>query len=129
MKEYMEVSVKLRFSFLFALIILLAIPGAGQEQPFYFMMLADPQLGMYANNGNFVRETANLEFAIATVNRLKPGFVIMLGDLVNKAGDADQQREFKRIAGKIDPSVPVYYAPGNHDVDREPTPESLAAYR
>jgi 3',5'-cyclic AMP phosphodiesterase CpdA len=121
--------VKRRLAFLFALIIILAIPGAGQEQPFYFMMLADPQLGMYTNNSNFIRETANFEFAVASANRLKPGFVIMLGDLINKVGDAEQLREFKRISGKIDPSIPVYLLPGNHDVDATPTPETLAAYR
>jgi serine/threonine-protein phosphatase CPPED1 len=128
-KNILEVIVKRRFAFLFALIVILAIPVAGQEQPFYFLMLADTQLGMYANNSNFIRETANFEFTVATVNRLKPGFVVILGDLTNKAGDAGQIREFKRIAGKIDPSVPVFYAAGNHDVDREPTPESLASYR
>jgi 3',5'-cyclic AMP phosphodiesterase CpdA len=128
-KRVQEVLVKRGFAFLFALIVVLIIPVAGQEQPFYFLMLADTQLGMYANNGNFIRETANFEFTVATVNRLKPGFVVILGDLTNKAGDVEQIREFKRIAGKIDPSVPVYYAAGNHDVDRMPTPESLAAFR
>ena len=120
---------KLRCAFLFAFLVACIIPVSAQEQPYYFMMLADPQLGMYANNGNSVRESANFEFAIATVNRLKPGFVILLGDLVNKAGNEEQLAEFKRIAGKIDASIPTYYVAGNHDVDREPTPETLAAYR
>ncbi len=120
---------KIRFVLLATILLILSIPGAGQDQPFHFLMLADTQLGMYAADKNFVRETANFEFAVATVNRLKPGFVILLGDLVNKPGEAEQIREFKRIAGKIDPSVPVYLVAGNHDVDRAPTPETLAAYR
>jgi len=118
-----------RFFILIALFFVLAIPGPGQDSPFYFLMLADTQLGMYAADKNFIRETANFEFAVATVNRLKPGFVVILGDLVNKPGDVEQIREFKRIAGKIDPSIPGYLVAGNHDVGREPTPETLAAYR
>jgi 3',5'-cyclic AMP phosphodiesterase CpdA len=121
---------KLRCSVLVAfLAVIFTIPGLCQDQPFYFIMIADPQLGMYARDQNFVRETANFEFVIASINRLKPGFVIMLGDLVNKPGDPEQLREFKRISGKIDPSVPIYYVAGNHDVMAQPTPESLAAYR
>jgi 3',5'-cyclic AMP phosphodiesterase CpdA len=104
-------------------------PCLAQEQPFYFMMLADPQFGMFATDRSFAQETANYEFAVAAVNRLKPGFVVILGDLVNKAGDTGQIREYQRISEKIDPSIPVYHVAGNHDVGNEPTPDSLAAYR
>ncbi|MBN1567806.1 MAG: metallophosphoesterase [Acidobacteria bacterium] len=116
-------------AFVSFLIVIFAIPGLCQDQPFYFVMIADPQLGMYAADKNFIRETANFEFVIATINRLKPEFVIILGDLVNKPGDPEQLAEFKRIAGKIDSSIPTYYLAGNHDVDHTPTPETLAAYR
>jgi serine/threonine-protein phosphatase CPPED1 len=119
---------KSKLIFILAFLVFL-IPGFGQEQPFRFLILTDPQLGMYANNANFVRETANYEFAVATANRLKPAFVIVLGDLVNKAGDPEQIGEFLRITKKIDPSIPVYLLPGNHDVGDAPTAESLAAYR
>lgn len=120
---------KIKHAFLLAFFIICIIPGFGQEQPFYFVMLTDTQLGMYAANRNFVRETANYEFVVATVNRLKPGFAIVLGDLVNKAGDEGQIREFQRISQKIDPAIPVYYVAGNHDVGHEPTPDAVAAYR
>ena len=120
---------KLKFALLSAIFASLLMPGFGQEQPFTFIMLTDPQFGMYTADKDFARETANYEFAVAAVNRLKPGFVIVLGDLVNKAGDEPQIREFLRVSGKIDPSIPVYYVAGNHDVGHEPTPESVAAYR
>lgn len=119
---------KSRVALLFFCIISFMVPGLGQE-PFYFVMLSDPQLGLYASNQNFIQETANYEFAIATVNRLKPGFAIVLGDLVNKAGDENQIREYKRISAGIDPSIPLYHVPGNHDVEQQPTAEFLAAYR
>ena len=91
---------KTRISLLFFIIVSLAIPAVGRE-PYYFIMLTDPQLGLYASNENFVQETANYEFAIATVNRLKPGFAIVLGDLVNKVGDEKQIREYLRISAKF----------------------------
>lgn len=112
-----------------ALLVVFIIPATGQVEPFYFMLLTDTQFGMYAADKEFSRETANYEFTVATVNRLKPRFVIILGDLVNKPGDPEQIREFQRITGKIDKSIPVYLVAGNHDVGHQPTPETVAAYR
>jgi 3',5'-cyclic AMP phosphodiesterase CpdA len=120
---------KSRPALLLSLFVLALIPCLAQEQPFYFMMLTDTQFGMYASDKGFDQETANYEFAVAAVNRLKPGFVIILGDLVNKTGDPEQIREYQRISRKIDPSIPVYHVAGNHDIGNEPTPDSLAAYR
>jgi 3',5'-cyclic AMP phosphodiesterase CpdA len=118
-----------KLAIVFALLVFVTIPGFGQEAPFSFMMLADPQFGMYAQDKDFIRETANYEFAVAAVNRLKPGFMIVLGDLVNKEGNQEQIREFQRISAKVAPSIPVYYVAGNHDVGHRPTSETIAAYR
>lgn len=102
-----------------------------QAQPFtsFFLQFSDPQFGMYTKDADFAQETVNFEMVVATANRLKPAFVIVTGDLVNKAGDAAQIAEYKRIAAKLDKSIPLYNVPGNHDVENEPTPESVAAYR
>lgn len=97
-------------------------------EPFFFIQLTDPQFGMFTDNTNFVQETANFEFAVATVNRLRPAFVVVTGDLVNKPGDAEQIAEYRRIVGKIDRSIPVYDVAGNHDVENIPTPASLTTY-
>jgi 3',5'-cyclic AMP phosphodiesterase CpdA len=91
--------------------------------------MSDPQFGMYTKDVDFVHETANFEFAIATANRLKPAFVIITGDLTNKSTDPAQTAEYKRISAKLDPAIKLYSAPGNHDVGNEPTMESLARYR
>jgi 3',5'-cyclic AMP phosphodiesterase CpdA len=99
------------------------------QKPFFFIQMSDPQFGMYESNKGFAQETANFEFAIAAANRLKPAFVIVTGDLVNKPGDSAQIAEYKRIIRKLDPAIPLYSVPGNHDVGNEPTPESLAVYR
>lgn len=105
-----------------------ALARADETPPFFFIQLADPQFGMYEKDAGFAQETANFEFAIATVNRLKPAFLVVSGDLVNKTGDAAQCAEYLRIVGKLDPSIRLYQMPGNHDVGNVPTPESLAAY-
>src|SRR5512138_3178965 len=100
---------------------------AGAAEPFFFIQLSDPQFGMFTGNKDFAQETANFEFAVATVNRLRPKFVVITGDLVNKPGDAAQIAEFKRIAAKIDPAIPLYNVAGNHDVENVPTPDRIAA--
>jgi 3',5'-cyclic AMP phosphodiesterase CpdA len=100
-----------------------------QAQPFFFIQASDPQFGMYTADKSFAQETANWEFAIAGVNRLHPAFLVVTGDLTNKAGDAAQIAEYRRIDAKLDPSIHLYNAPGNHDVGNDPTPQSLAAYR
>lgn len=108
---------------------LLFVPWLCCAADFSFVQLSDPQFGMYTENRDFVQETANLEFAIANVNRLKPAFVIVSGDLINKAGDPAQTAEYLRITKKLDSSIPIHHVAGNHDVGNEPTPESLALYR
>ena len=116
------------------LVVALAVSAAAAPQPaapaspFFFVQLTDPQFGMAAANADFAQETASIEFAVATVNRLKPAFVVVTGDLVNTAGDAAQIGEYKRIIAKVDPAIPVYNVAGNHDLGNEPTPDSLAAY-
>lgn len=112
-----------------AFLLALALPLAAQSQPWFFIQMSDPQFGMYAENRDFAQETENFEFAIANASRLKPAFVIITGDLVNKAGDAAQIAEYKRIASKLDPSIKLYNVPGNHDEGNEPTPQTIAAYR
>ena len=98
------------------------------DDPFFFLQLSDPQFGMFTKDKDFSQETANFEFAIATANRLKPAFVIVTGDLVNKAGDAAQIAEYRRIAAKLDRAIPLYNVAGNHDVENTPSPETVAAY-
>jgi serine/threonine-protein phosphatase CPPED1 len=102
------------------------LPAA--EEPFFFIQLSDPQLGMFTGDRDFVQDAANFEFAVTAVNRLRPAFVVITGDLVNKPGDSAQIAEYRRIVAKIDRSIPVYNIAGNHDVENEPTPQSLATY-
>jgi serine/threonine-protein phosphatase CPPED1 len=94
-----------------------------------FIQMSDPQFGMFTKDVDFAQETANFEFAIATANRLKPAFVVITGDLINKTGDPAMTAEYKRITAKLDPKIKLYSVAGNHDVGNQPTKESLAQYR
>jgi 3',5'-cyclic AMP phosphodiesterase CpdA len=117
--------------FLPALAILLAFVAPRSTraaEPFFFVQLSDPQLGMFTDNRDFTQDAANFEFAVTAVNRLRPAFVVVTGDLVHKPGDAAQIAEYRRIVAKIDASIPVYNIAGNHDVQNAPTAASLAAY-
>ena len=100
-----------------------------QSRPVTFAVLADPQLGMYAKDNDFLQETANLEFVIANLNRLHPDFVVVCGDLTNRTGDQAEITAYKQMMRKLDPAIPVYNVAGNHDVGNLPTPSTLAGYR
>jgi len=102
---------------------------AQDADDYFFAVLADPQFGAFTADADFAQETANYEFAIASLNRLKPAFVVICGDLINLPGDPAQRDEYFRITAQLDPSIPVYAVSGNHDVGNEPTPETLAEYR
>jgi serine/threonine-protein phosphatase CPPED1 len=115
-----------RLSAAFALVQALFCLSA---QNLSFIQMADPQFGMYTENTDFVQETANFEFAVASANRLRPSFVVVCGDLINRAGDAQQTAEYHRIAAKLNAAIRLYNVAGNHDVGNEPTPETLASYR
>ena len=116
--------------------------------------MADPQFGMFASVSGmpeseilelrrtmgikvrkapkitgFADETALYEKAIAAANRLKPAFVVVSGDMVQDKDDLSQLTELRRITGKLDPHIPVYWAAGNWDVGSSPTPATLAQYR
>ena len=106
-----------------------SLSGIRADNDFFFVQLTDTQFGFHNNNAEFSQETASFEFVIASLNRLKPAFVVVTGDLVNKAGDAAQTAQYIRIAAKLDRSIPLYNLPGNHDTATEPTPEALALYR
>jgi predicted MPP superfamily phosphohydrolase len=111
------------------LVLNIACSSTGPASKSTFFQMADTQFGFFNANKEFSRETVNYEKAIAATNRLKPSFVIVCGDLVNKPGDLPQINEYKRITAKLDPSVKFYSVSGNHDVENVPTIASLALYK
>ena len=68
---------------------------APAAESFFFLQFSDPQFGMFTADKDFPQETANFELAIATVNRWRPAFLVITGDLVNNAGDSAQVAEYR----------------------------------
>ena len=112
--------------FLPALLMACLLPA---QEGWFFVQLSDTQFGMYTKDADFRQETANYQFALAALNRWKPRFAIVCGDLVNKPGDTAQVDEYLRLSRTLDPAVTLYHVAGNHDVGNEPGPTQLAFYR
>ena len=103
-------------------------PARGK--PFFFLQMADPQL--------FWGPKEQWATAIKHANRLKPAFVVVCGDLLNRSGraekldpakDALRLRAYTEVAATLHRNIPLYNVAGNHDVCNVPTPETLAWYR
>ena len=99
-----------------------------ESEPFYFIQITDPQLGMIDHNKGFKKETKIMEKVIADINKLSPKFVVCTGDNVNKWDDQAQIDEFDRLMKLIRKDIPVYVLPGNHDVDDEISEKSIVRY-
>lgn len=119
-------SLKRLFLLLWIIPVLLNAQAAA---PFFFVQLADPQFGMYPLQKGFYKERRNLSRAVEAINRLQPDFVVICGDLVNRASDSRQIAAYREIMSRLNPAIPLYLVPGNHDVGNRPSTKSLERYR
>jgi len=90
--------------------------------PFTFAQLCDPQLGM----GGYEHDVKTFRQAVKQINKLKPDFAVICGDLVNTP-DEKSFADFNAIKAGF--TIPCYCAPGNHDVGAPSTPALLKNYR
>lgn len=95
--------------------------GQNNNKPFFFIQITDPQFGFIDENRSFEKESVLYQKAVDAVNRLKPAFIVITGDLVNDRNNSDQIAEFRRITGLINKDIPVWYSPGNHDMGQSPS--------
>ncbi len=123
---------------------------------FDFLFMADCQLGAYASLSGmteddvavfaerdmvvriapkvqgFAWDADRLERAVQEANRRKPAFVMVGGDMIDDLSNQDQLAAYSRITSKLDPSIALHVAPGNHDTAFDaaiPTHSSVMAYR
>jgi 3',5'-cyclic AMP phosphodiesterase CpdA len=103
----------------------------------FFMQMADTQLGMLNfqdDAENWEVESEMLRLAIRHINRLKPKFVVVCGDLVNAMPSEDslqtkQVDSFKHIMSEVSDAIPLVCICGNHDVGNEPDRATVSQYR
>lgn len=108
-----------------AVLLVCAFASTAADRGFTFVQLADTQIGF--SSGDLVADTVNFRRAVEQINLMRPAFVLISGDLVNKAHDPKQIRAFWRIAREIDPAIPLHLVPGNHDLAA--TEGSIGSYR
>ncbi|XP_078097002.1 serine/threonine-protein phosphatase CPPED1 [Mustelus asterias] len=111
--------------------------------PFYFIQGADPQLGLMKawkvgdcdNGGDEWQEEIKLtEQAIQAINKLtlKPKFFVICGDLIHAMPGTplhdEQTFDLKHVLKGIDPSIPLVFISGNHDIGNAPTPDTISEY-
>lgn len=113
--------------YILLLLFAVAFTAMAADNPFFFVQLADTQIGFTNKNVDMIPEIEHFNAAVAQINRLKPAFVIISGDMVNIAHSPKQIRAFWSIAKSISPSIPLYLVPGNHDVGKA-TAEDIASY-
>lgn len=114
------------------------------SKPFVFFVIADPQLGMEATFGmceNWDKELNLLKQAVQEVNRLRPDFVVIAGDLIDEGPAAEREKksdpekrkkqitDFKVAIDCVDATIPVFLLPGNHDIGNRPNQETISEYR
>jgi 3',5'-cyclic AMP phosphodiesterase CpdA len=116
----------LKLTFVIAFLIQTILTAEAQERkPWFFIQMTDTQFGMFDADKSFAKETILYEKAVAGINKLKPDFIVITGDLVNDQNSRPQVAEFKRITAIISKDIPVYYVPGNHDIGQSPTPKDI----
>jgi len=98
-----------------------SVLGTKQDE-FSFVQMCDTQLGM----GGYEHDLNTFKAAVKQINAMKPDFVVICGDLVNKADDKSFA-DFNSIKSGF--KLPCYCAAGNHDVENKPTAETLRIYR
>ena len=97
----------------------------GKDRSFFFVQLSDPRLGLCSEDGGFEREKQQFKQFIDAINRLKPAFVVISGNLVNDRGNAAQLAGFRELCRRIDSKIPIYLLPGACDVGDEASPEAV----
>lgn len=95
---------------LFILLVQPIVLGAPSDSSFYFVQITDTHYGEKEN----IERTERVIDAISKMP-MKIGFVAHTGDITStRIYDEKLVEDFKRTIGRLE--LPIYYAPGNHDI-------------
>lgn len=111
--------------------------------PFCFIQAADPQLGLMkawkdgdcdGGGDEWAEEVELTKQAVDAVNHLqpRPRFMVLCGDLVHAMPDTPfregQERDLKAALKGTDPSIPLVFVSGNHDLGNTPNDRTVEQY-
>mmetsp|Transcript_2694 Transcript_2694/g.4713 ORF Transcript_2694/g.4713 Transcript_2694/m.4713 type:complete len:339 (+) Transcript_2694:599-1615(+) len=111
------------------------------DDAFFFVVVADPQIGMIQMNESWDEELELCKRAVREINRLKPNFVIVVGDLVNAHPNIypnfpniqevtrQQTQDYLDAFNQVDNAIPVLNIAGNHDIGQTVTKQSIDDWR
>jgi 3',5'-cyclic AMP phosphodiesterase CpdA len=108
---------------------------AGTAKPWFFIVAADPQL-----SGKDIDEQ-NWTNGIKHINRLRPDFVVVCGDLTfggNKSEDRVRSptlerdnklaEAYRKITAGLDKGITLYNVAGNHDIGQNPSAKTVELF-
>ena len=88
---------------------------AASGPEFTFVHASDPQM-----NWDQCGPAGSMDYlwgvTINKINNINPAFVIVTGDLINTNSSTTQTATYKGYAAGINPLIPIYTVPGNHDI-------------
>ncbi|MBO5254962.1 MAG: metallophosphoesterase [Opitutales bacterium] len=73
------------------------------------------------------KEIENCNICIDTINKMKPNFLFVTGDMVQHMGNKKELEIFKNVIGRVHKSIKIYYVPGNHDLSGN-SPQSISNF-
>lgn len=85
------------------------LPAADPDKPFTFAVVGDP------------RSSGTFERLAGSITATRPAFIVILGDWVSD-GTPDDHAHFRQEAADYGFASPVFFTPGNHDVDPDTYP-------
>ena len=108
-------------------------PSGGTETPTYkafsFIQMSDPQLAFHTGDASdFVTDTLTLDTLVRQINRLRPPFVIVTGDMTDNSTNKAQLAAYRKVIDRVSNDIPVHHLPGNHDVGSACSKAKVAAF-
>ena len=86
MKKFPSAAVLLFFS-----LLILTPARLSAAEPFFFIQLSDPQLGMFTENKDFTQDAANFEFASAEMANVPSMIAVMIMKAAVRQPPADDR--------------------------------------
>ena len=105
------------------------VPQAPAFKAFSFIQMSDTQLAFHTGDASdFLTDTLTLDTLVRQINRLRPPFVLVTGDMTDNSTNKAQLAAYRKVIDRVDKSIPVHHLPGNHDVGSACSKAKVAAF-